>query len=625
MEKFDFYNLINDEWLKNNDIPNDHIKWSEFNIINKKNDEILKNIILLNQDDVHDDKKELFHCYYDSYINKKNDKKILYNFLNYIINLKTLDDIIECNAHCFFVNSDVLFSIVVDENIFDSKYYMCYLTQKHIGLPNKKYYIDGKYQNIRDNYYIFMSKIIKSIYVKLTDKQIQKICDKIYVFEFELANILDDNETLRDIQNNIKLFNYDELVGLFDNLNIDKYFKKINQLLKNKNNDAFDKILLEGSINVNQNYFYKLNKLIKKKSLNDIKYLMIWSYLLNNVSSFDEKYAHIFYEFYGKLLRGQKNIKSIEDRAFGEIKDKFGDLLTQYYIKNNYNDNTTKYMIIMINNVMEALRESIKQLKWMSKKTKKKALLKLSKFNYKIGYSNKVLNYNSIALIDNYYVNNITLNAFLLVNKLKKINKQRDNDEWSMDEFEVNAYYNYSNNEIVFPAGILQDPFLNLNTNDAINYAKIGSIIGHEIIHGFDDQGRLFDENGNLNIWWEKKDDIEYKKIVNKLINLYNKHGVNGELTIGENIADIGGIKLSLMAYEKSKNNNVSDDEYKLFFKSFAELWRAKITDNYLDEMHLNDPHSPPWHRVNITLKNMPKFNEIYKTGIDDKDIIAIW
>jgi putative endopeptidase len=299
--------------------------------------------------------------------------------------------------------------------------------------------------------------------------------------------------------------------------------------------------------------------------------------------------------------------------------------VTQDYANKYYNQDIENYMIEMINKVKNTFKERINNLKWMSKDTKVKALNKLNNIKSKIGYSKKIRDYSDLKMSNNILNNMIYISIYETIDSFNLLNKPVDKDEWSMDGYIVNAYYSPVKNEIAFPAGILQPPFLDINESYEYNWGRIGVIIGHEIIHGFDDQGRLFDKDGNMKTWWNNEDSKLYKKKVNKIIKLYNNYGVNGKLTAGENIADIGGVRLAIDCLYNISNNI----DFNIFFKSFAELWRCKMTDEILKERLLTDPHSPPWHRVNICLLNIDEYYKTYEIDDDIKIIsenrINIW
>ena len=268
----------------------------------------------------------------------------------------------------------------------------------------------------------------------------------------------------------------------------------------------------------------------------------------------------------------------------------------------------------------------------MSEKTKKKALLKLHKMRFKIGYSKtEPRNYNHIVMTDSIVKNTILINRDNAIYELSKLNKRSNPDEWDTPSYVVNAYYSPTQNEIIFPASILQKPFLDLDKSDIYNYANIGSVIGHEIIHGFDDQGAKYDENGTIKNWWSDSDNKNYDIKVKKIIKIYEKEGVNGKLTAGENIADFGAVILPLEALKYKLNRKLTIDEIKEFYKAYATHWQYLLTKESIEERLLSDPHSFAELRVNVPLKHQLLFQKVFEIKKGDKmyvapeDILNIW
>jgi putative endopeptidase len=308
------------------------------------------------------------------------------------------------------------------------------------------------------------------------------------------------------------------------------------------------------------------------------------------------------------------------------ISNIFYDYLGIEYCKKYFLQKSKNYVKKMIKNIKITMGEKIKKLNWMSDITKKKALLKLKLMNYKVGYPNKIINYSKLKLSNNIFSQIILINKYLIKINLKKLNKKPNTDHWSIGSHEINAYYNPIQNEIVFPAGILQPPFFNINKSDAYNYGRIGFIIGHEICHGFDDQGRTFDEKGNLKNWWIKSDEKKYKTKIKLLQKQFDKikienNKINGSLTLGENIADLCGGIIAFSTLKKI-NKNLTLEDKKEFFISYAKLWRQKIRSKELSNLIKSDVHSPGILRVNEVLKNMDDFHETFNITKNNKMFI---
>jgi putative endopeptidase len=300
-------------------------------------------------------------------------------------------------------------------------------------------------------------------------------------------------------------------------------------------------------------------------------------------------------------------------------------------------------MLKLVNNLQKVYQLRIENLDWMSKETKEKALAKLNSFTKKIGYPDKWKNYDDVSIEkDAFYKNQISIDKHDYQEELKKLNKAVDKTEWGMTPPTVNAYYNPSFNEIVFPAGILQFPFFDVNADDAINYGAIGAVIGHEMTHGFDDQGRQYDKDGNLKDWWTAEDASKFKTKADVVVNQYNKftlldsQHVNGSLTLGENLADIGGLAIAYQAFKLTAEGKSEDkiDGFtpdQRFFLSFAQVWRIKNREETLRLRLKTDPHSPEEFRVNGPLSNMPEFYKAFNIKEGDKmykkpaDRVKVW
>jgi putative endopeptidase len=320
-----------------------------------------------------------------------------------------------------------------------------------------------------------------------------------------------------------------------------------------------------------------------------------------------------------------------------------GELLGQLYVKQYFTPRAKARIDTLVTNLLTSLKTHIENLTWMSETTKKEALLKLSKISRKIGYPDKIKNYDKLAISrTDFFGNALHYASFAYGASLKKINRPVDKSEWAMTAPTVNAYYNPLYNEIVFPAGILQPPFFDADADDATNYGGIGMVISHEITHGFDDQGRQYDANGNLRDWWTREDADRFSALTRKLITQYNNYKVldttrvNGQLTVGENIADLGGIAIAYDAFKLTKQgksnklvNGISADQE--FFNSFANIWRFKARDNYVAMLINVDAHSPAKFRVNGPLSNFEPFYQAFQLSAADKmykkpeDRITIW
>jgi putative endopeptidase len=337
------------------------------------------------------------------------------------------------------------------------------------------------------------------------------------------------------------------------------------------------------------------------------------------------------FAFYGKTMRGQQEQRPRWKRVMQVVDGSVGELLGQMYVAANFKPTAKKRMQELVKNLQETYAERIEKLDWMSGETKKKALVKLNSFMKKIGYPDKWRNYDALTVVGNDYVKNILASAEWEYNfELSKLGRPVDRMEWGMTPPTVNAYYNPAFNEIVFPAGILQYPFFDENADDAVNYGGIGGVIGHEMTHGFDDQGRLYNAEGNLADWWVPADSANFTAKANVVVDQFNKIVVidtthaNGSLTEGENLADLGGINIAYEAFKKTQEgkNGEKIDGFtpdQRFFLSWAQVWRANTRPEELASRLKTDPHSPSELRCNVPVSNMEAWYKAFDIKATDK------
>jgi predicted metalloendopeptidase len=341
------------------------------------------------------------------------------------------------------------------------------------------------------------------------------------------------------------------------------------------------------------------------------------------------------FDFYSRTLRGMQENQPRWKRAVNTINGNLGEMLGKLYVERHFTPEAKARMEQLVENLRRAFREGIDGLEWMSPETKKQAQDKLAKFRPKVGYPTKWRDYSRVTIMKDDLVGNIT-RAFIAESdyQLAKVGKPIDPEQWGMTPQTVNAYYNPVRNEIVFPAAILQPPFFNLAADDAVNYGAIGAVIGHEMGHGFDDQGRQYDANGVLRDWWAAKDAEEYTKRARLLVEQFNQFEplpglkVNGELTLGENIGDLTGVVIAHRAYQLSLNgqpaptiDGLSGDQR--FFYGWAQAWRAKEREDSLRQQVLTNPHSPEMYRANGPVRNVPEFYATFNVKEGDKMYLA--
>ena len=381
-------------------------------------------------------------------------------------------------------------------------------------------------------------------------------------------------------------------------------------------------------------FIASLDKTILNTDLETIKDYLKWKIIRGSASILSDDLATESFNFYGKYLYGQEAQQPRWRRVLSNTSDCLGEAIGQLYVEKHFPAEAKERMLNLVGNLRVALGERIKQLDWMSDETKAKALHKLDCFNVKIGYPDKWKDYTEYEVTPESYFENVhRAIRFESKKDIAKIGKPVDKDEWFMTPQTVNAYYSPEMNEIVFPAAILMPPFFNMDADDAVNYGGIGVVIGHEMTHGFDDQGCKYDEKGNLNNWWTEEDAAKFAERTKQLVKLFNEfevrgNQINGELTLGENIADLGGLNIAWDAYQMTDEAkaNKSIDGFtpaQRFFISYGTIWRNNSRDQYLERQVVTDVHSPAEARVNRTLGSMPHFYEAFEITPENKMYIA--
>lgn len=502
--------------------------------------------------------------------------------------------------------------------------------QGGLGLPDRDYYFrnDEDTRAIRNAYAQYLKKIFS---LTGSDSTIAAIQSAVVInVETKLAEGHFTNVELRDPQKNYNKYGAGQLTKMSPHLDWSVIKKQM--LLKT------DSVLIG-----QPKFFTNLDKLVQSIPIDQWKTYLKASTISNSYNSLSKPFADAGFEFYGKTLSGQQQPTPRWKYAVNVVDSRIGDLVGQLYVKQNFDAQAKDRMTEMINNLHKAYEKRIKELDWMSDTTKAKALEKLAAITRKIGYPERWISYDSLVIDkQNYFQNRINTSRFEYHRAVAKVDQPVDKSEWPFTAPTVNAGYNPTTNEIIFPAGILQPPFFNPNADDAINYGGIGMVIGHEITHGFDDQGRQYDKDGNLKEWWSSSDAEKFKGLADKVVDQYSKYNpidslhLNGELTLGENIADIGGLAIAYDAFKLTPQgqseqtiDNLTPDQR--FFMSFATIWRLKMKDELTRQLVMTDVHSPAEFRVLGPLSNFAPFYKAFgvvensKMWKKENERIKIW
>ncbi len=612
----DFFEYVNGTWIKNNPIPADKNSWSAFQELLERNRENIRSIIETAASK-HDapagsvDKQigTFFNTGMDTIAIEKQGVGPLKDLFSKIDSISAIADVQSVAAYLQKYNIGALFYVFSNADQKNSEMVIANFYQSGIGLPDRDYYFrtDSASRKILDAYKVHLAKMF--ILLKDQPDVAQKNAETVLKIETQFAKASFTNIENQDPKKTYNKMTIEELTKLSPGFNWQAYMQKI----------GYPQIR---EMNVYQPVFLKeLSSMMKTVPVEDWKTFLRWS-LINHASGYlSSDFEKQNFDFYNRTLSGQDQMEPRWKRVLDETSGSLGEAIGQLYVKEYFPPEAKQKMIELVGNLKESLRQRIEKLTWIGPETKKEALAKLEKINVKVGYPDKWRDYSGLKITNDSYVMNI-LNSgnFEFIYNLNKVGKPVDRTEWGMTPQTVNAYYEPSKNEIVFPAGILQPPFFNMNADDAVNYGGIGLVIGHEMTHGFDNMGRQFDKDGNLRDWWTDADVKSFNEHTQIIVDEFNRFEVldslfiNGKHTLGENIADLGGATVAYNAYQlslKGKPAAVPIDGYtgnQRFFLSFAQIWRNNMKDQQLRKRVLTDEHSPAKYRVNGTVFNMPEF-----------------
>jgi len=633
----DFYRHVNGTWLKNAQIPSDRSSAGAFMDLREAVVPRLHAIIdgLAKAKNTNGSDAQKISDLYASFMDMKSIEaaglKPLQADFAKIDALTDKKQIPALMAWLNRISVTAPYDIQVHQDNKDSTKYVLDIGQSGLALPDRDYYLKDDDAKLKDT----RAKYLKHIETMLTmsgDKEAAKNAAAILAFETELAKV---QWTKVDLRDPIKAYNKVEI-------------SKINELTAGYDWNAYLKELgVTGKIDyviVGQpSYLVGMNKVLQETPLDSIKAYFKWHLLSSVASQLPKQYSDENFAFFSKTLRGVPEQEIRWKRGVRLVDSGMGESLGKLYVAKYFPADSKAKMEKLVANLLLAYKESIDTLDWMSPETKKEAQAKLATFMPKIGYPNKWKDYSALQITKGDAVGNLrAIRSFAAQTELNKLGKPIDRDEWGMTPQTVNAYYNPEMNEIVFPAAILQPPFFNPKADDAVNYGGIGTVIGHEISHGFDDQGAQYDGAGNLRDWWTKEDHVKFAAKTAALVKQYNAfspvpgYNVNGELTLGENIADNSGLAISYKAYQLSLGgkpapviNGLTGNQR--FFTGFGQVWRGKLREQEAIIRIKTDPHSPGEFRANGSLRNMTPFYQSFGVKEGDKmylppaERVTIW
>jgi len=634
----DFFSYVNGNWVKNTQIPSDKANWGSFNALRENVDDASLDILnkILSEKYAEGTEGQKIQNLYASFMDtsKRNADGLspIKSDLTKIDAIKNLNDLQKYLLEATRLGDNSFYGWRVSADMKNSKMNAVYLGGPDLGL-GRDYYQKVNDANTKTlaEYQAYVGKLFGVLGYKNSAQAGQNVVD----FEKQLANYLLTLEQNRDANLRYNPKNVSELSGLVKNIDLAKYLKDAGV--------STDRVII-GELK----YYQNMDQFVTQKNLPLLKDYLKYHLINGNASNLDESLEQIRFDFYAKYLQGQKEQRPMNKRGLTMVNGVLGEAFGKLYVEKYFTPEAKQQMETYIDYLLKSFKTHIANIDWMSPETKVKAQEKLSKFTVKIAYPDKWKDYTQLKVESTnqgatLYSNLQNVAAWQYQRSLDKVGKPVDKTEWGMSPQTVNAYYSGSNNEIVFPAAILQPPFYNPKADAAVNFGGIGAVIGHEISHGFDDSGSRFDGDGNLNNWWTDADRKNFDAKVGQLAAQYNAYEpvkgsfVNGKFTSGENIGDLGGVSVAydaLQMYLKDKGNpgkisGFTQDQR--FFLSWATVWRTKATDQYMINQVKTDPHSPGVYRAFGPLVNQDAFIKAFDIKPGDKmykapqDRIKIW
>ncbi|GAB1415818.1 M13 family metallopeptidase [Paludibacter sp.] len=620
----DFYQFATGGWRKLHPLTAEYSRFGSFDKLAEDNREQIKELIAEiaktknNAGSVEQKIADLYNLAMDSVKLNADGYNPIKDDLLKIAALKDKNELFLHMAIMMREGMSPYFNVFVDADAMNSNEYLLQTYQGGLGLEQRDYYLDRdeKSVDIRDKYQLFIAEILQMVGFSKEEAKRKQV--DIFRIETRLAKAAYDNVKLRDPHANYNKMTIDELQKLVPGLDWKAFFKTMGA------NNVTD-------LSVSQKEsLIEFGSIINTESLDAQKAYLEWNVINSAASYLSDEISDADFNFYGKVLSGKEVQQPRWKRAVSTVNGSLGEAVGQMYVTKYFPESAKKRMLELVKNLQTSLGERIQNLTWMGDSTKIKAIEKLNTFHVKIGYPDKWRDYKALDInYDNYWLNIKRVNVFESDFMFAKLGKPVDKDEWLMTPQTVNAYYNPSTNEICFPAGILQYPFFDMNADDAFNYGAIGVVIGHEMTHGFDDQGRQFDKDGNLKDWWTKDDAEKFTVRADKLAEYYDKievaQGVfaNGKFTLGENIADQGGLQVAYQAFEKvMKKNSLEEVDgftpQQRFFIAYANVWAGNIREEEILKRTKTDPHSLGKWRVNAALPHIDAWYSAFNVSPDN-------
>ena len=626
----DFFQYTAGGWIRKNPIPETESRWGSFNILIEENNAKVKGLL----DSVREVKdlskgsyQQMVADFYktgmDSMAVEEEGLKLLQPMLDSIESVSSFDDYLQLQVYLKKNGMGNPWRTVVDVDDKNSNVHILKVSQGGLGLPDRDYYLkdDSLSLHIQEEYQKHVSRVL--VLSGYPETEAASAAEAIYKLEYKLAENAMKRSDAWDPAKTYHKMDAEEWTSSLPALKLDRFYNGIGL--------EFDSLV------VSQPDFMKaVHTILPATGIQTLKDYTRWHVLDKYAAVLPYIFASQNFEFFGKTLWGSRKIKPRWKRVLSNIEDGLDEPLGHLFVDRYFPESSKKDIEEMIEDMRDVYRERINNVSWMGEDTKKKAIEKLDAFKYKIGYPDKWKDFEGLEIgSESYLANTMALDRYNVKDNLDRLNKPVDKDEWVMPPHLVNAYYSPSYNEVVFPAGILQPPFYNTDAEAAINYGGIGGVIGHELTHGFDNNGSQYDAHGNLVNWWTQSDSTQFEEKTRKVQAQYSayepllKTFIDGKLTLGENIADLGGLTLGYYAYQKSLEEGREEmviDGYtwqQRIFLGWAQVWQNNQTDAYLRNQVVTDPHSPAKFRVNGPMSNMPEFREAWGCEPGDPMVLA--
>lgn len=626
----DFFQFVNGGWVSKNDIPADLGAWGSFSELRENNQKVLLGILKKAGENEQykegsDQRKaaDFYSIGMDSLLAERAGISVLKPFFDKIESIRNNKDIQEYLEQDVLQGGSAFFNIAVYPDLKNSDRITTYLTSGGIGLPERDYYLktDNKSKEIREKYVEHIANLF--VLSGASAEDAKKQGEIVLRLETRLAKNMLSKEDSRDPYKSYHPKSISDLGKLAPSVDWNDYFNSL-------------AIKVDTVIVTEPAFLREYDKIVNDTKPGDVKSYLKAGLLRTSAPFMNNAFVQESFNFNQKFLTGVEQLRPRWKRVLATTNNLIGEAIGQLYVDETFPPEAKQKAMDMVDNIKLAFADRIKQLDWMSDSTKEMALKKLSTFTVKIGYPEKWIDYSSLEVRkdpeqSSYFQNMINANRFESKRQLAKLGKPVDRKEWGMTPQTVNAYYNPLFNEIVFPAAILQPPFYDYRADEAVNYGGIGAVIGHEISHGFDDQGAKFDAQGNLKNWFTEKDFSSFEEKGKGLAKQFDQYEplpdvfVQGQFTLGENIGDLGGITAAFEGlqrfYRENKKPGLIDGftPEQRFFISWATIWRIKYRDETLRTQVLTDPHSPGMFRANGPLTNFPPFYEAFNVVEGDK------